>query len=47
VPQQPSSQVVEAINKARPWKPGKVITVRGLPSEDVLVTADSLFTMAL
>ncbi len=46
-PQQPSPQVVEAINKARAGKLGKVIPARSLKSGDVLVTADTPSTKAL
>jgi hypothetical protein len=46
-PQQPSPRVVEAINKARIDRPGKVIAARRLESGDVLVTADSPSTKAL
>jgi hypothetical protein len=35
-PLQPSPQVVEAVNKARAGKPGKVIAARSLNSGDVL-----------
>jgi uncharacterized protein YaiI (UPF0178 family) len=46
-PLQPSPRVVEANNKARAGKPGKVIAARSLKSGDVLVTADTPFTKAL
>ena len=46
-PLQPSPRVVEAINKARAGKPGKVIAARSLRSGDVLVTADTPATKAL
>ncbi len=45
-PLQPSPRVVEAINKARAGKPGKVIAARSLKSGDVLVTADTPSTKA-
>jgi hypothetical protein len=46
-PLQPSPRVIEAINKARAGKPGKVIAARSLKSGDVLVTADTPSTKAL
>jgi hypothetical protein len=46
-PLQPSFRVVEAINRARAGKPGKVIAARSLKSGDVLVTADTPSTKAL
>jgi hypothetical protein len=46
-PLQPSLRIVEAINKARAGKPGKVITARIVNSGDVLVTADTPSTKAL
>ncbi len=46
-PLQLSPGAVEAINKARARKPGKVIAARGLKSGDVLMTADTASTKAL
>jgi hypothetical protein len=46
-PLQLSPRIVEAINKARAAKPGKVIAAKRLLSRDVLVTADSPSTKAL
>jgi hypothetical protein len=45
--QQPPPRIVEAINKARAGKPGKVIAARCHPSGDVLITADTPSTKAL
>ncbi len=47
VPQQPSPQVVQAINKARAGTTGKVMAAKCLQRRDVLVTANSPSTKAL